>query len=60
MQYDLNPTVTCPDCETPCFPPCICEGCGLGIPADIEPDWERYQVSGAREIDPTLDDTEGE
>lgn len=32
----------CPQCGTLVFPPCVCEGCELGIPAGIDPDWCRH------------------
>ena len=36
-------STTCPDCGTFLAPPCVCPGCGLGIPADIDPDWCRWR-----------------
>jgi hypothetical protein len=33
--------LTCPFCATLCAPPCVCPGCGVGLPAGVEPDWSR-------------------
>ena len=34
--------LTCPFCATVCFPPCVCPGCGVGIPDGTERDWQRH------------------
>ena len=34
--------VTCPFCGAACAPPCVCMGCGVGIPDGTEADWLRH------------------